>query len=306
MPWITSVEMEYPRYLGKVPRSAVDDAFDRMASEECRLLMPLSEAARRHFLSRLGGRHLRAVQQKTQVFTGGVYVPDALLRLREDHLRARASDPFRVIFVGRLFWHKGGPAVLQAVERLRAKGLNVVLTVVSDLRPVSHVVRVDPAEAEAMRAWLRTSPWIEYHESLPNTEVLALMAGSEVLAFPTLDESLGWVVIEAMALSLPIITTNIFALPEMVTDGVEGFVIDVPRDGDGRWTGIESLNKPPRPSYNEAIERLADGCIAALERLIERPDERLAMGRAGRTRYLAQYAADVAALRLAGLVRGHL
>jgi len=305
IPWVSSIEMEFPRYFGRVTRAARVEAFERMASEDCRLLLPLSEAARRHLLRRTDDRWLAAVEKKTTVFAGGVRVPDRALAAR-DARRASSSPPFTIGFVGRLFWHKGGPAVLEAVERLRARGADVRLVVVSDLSPKSHIIEVDASEVARMRDRLRTTPWIEYHADLPNEEVLVRMAGCDVFAFPTFDESLGWVAIEAIALGLPTVTTNVFAIPEIVENGVEGIAIELPRDQDGRWRGITDLNPAPRPTYAETHRVLVEGCAAAFERLLDDPELRRKMGDAGRRKFVGRFDEPTAATRLAELFRGAL
>jgi glycosyltransferase involved in cell wall biosynthesis len=305
MPWISSIEMEFPRYFGAVPQRAFDEAMDRIASDHCKLLLPLSDAARQHFLSRVDPSRRAAVAAKTEVFTGGVSIPADALALRERRLQSQ-RDEFVIAFVGRLYWHKGGPALVAAVERLRRQGVNARLVLVSAFEAASHISPRDDDEVRRTRAQIAGTPWIELHERLPNDEVLAKMADCDVFAFPTLDESLGWVAIEAAGLGLPVVCSNIFALPEIVEHGVTGLTIDLPLDDDRRWRGIESLNPAPRPSYEEASEQLTRGMVAAFTRLLESPALGTKFGQAGRARFLERYEEHLAARRLATLLRGAL
>ena len=54
------------------------------------------------------------------------------------------------------------------------------------------------------------------------------MYKSDVLIHPTYVDTFGLVVLEALAHGLGIISTDIYALPEMVHDGVNGIVINPP------------------------------------------------------------------------------
>lgn len=303
-PWVSSIEMEYPRYFGKVSERAREEALECMASDHCRLLMPLSEAARRHLSGRLPDGLRDPISRKLVAFSGGVSIPREAENARQRHLQA-APACLTVGFVGRLFWHKGGAAVLAAVDRLRRRGADVRLLVVSELQR-SGIMSDDHQDVEATRARLQALPWVEYHDALENAEVLKLMARCDVFAFPSLDESLGWVAIEAMGLGLPVITSNIFALPEIVEHGRCGFNIALPVDADGRWKGIVALNPAPRPSYEEALETLTEGCGHYLERFVQDPSLVRRMGQAARQTFEARYSERAAAARLADLLRTHL
>lgn len=91
-----------------------------------------------------------------------------------------------------------------------------------------------------------------------------LLEEANVFIFPTAYRYEGhpYVVLEAMAAGLPVISTNVACIPETIRDGVEGFLIE---PGD--------------------IETLADriGCLLGDEPLRSR------MGKAGRQRFLDQY-----------------
>ena len=55
-----------------------------------------------------------------------------------------------------------------------------------------------------------------------------LLASTDIFVFPTYypNEGHPWVIVEAMAASLPIISTNHAAIPESVFDGVNGFLVE--------------------------------------------------------------------------------
>jgi glycosyltransferase involved in cell wall biosynthesis len=85
-------------------------------------------------------------------------------------------------------------------------------------------------------------------------DVPRLLAASDVFVLPTLTEALPTVLAEAMAAKLPLIASRVGGIPEMITDGQNGFLIE-PED----------------------LEGLSSACT----RLLKNPDKRAAMGAAG-------------------------
>ena len=102
------------------------------------------------------------------------------------------------------------------------------------------------------------------------------MATHDLLVFPTMDESHGWVVAEAGICGLPTISSNVFALPELVVDEKTGWIISVPLNDDKRWEHIGLGNA--RDAFVAAQETLVDGLVDTLSRLA---DDKGAISRAG-------------------------
>jgi glycosyltransferase involved in cell wall biosynthesis len=99
---------------------------------------------------------------------------------------------------------------------------------------------------------------VEYQGKKYGIEKEAAFAEADIFAFPTYNETFGLVNLEAMQQALPVISTFEGAIPEVIKDGVNGFLV---------------------PQQN--IEALAD----KLEILIGNPALRKAMGLAGKKRY---------------------
>ena len=124
----------------------------------------------------------------------------------------RASDgKLRVLFVGALSQAKGLGYALEAVARL---GSEVEFTLIG--RRVSPAVPA-PAILEKYR-WL---------PSLPHDELLQEMSRHDVLLFPSLHEGFGMVMTEAMSQGLVVITTPHTAGPDLISDGVDGFIVPI-------------------------------------------------------------------------------
>lgn len=66
---------------------------------------------------------------------------------------------------------------------------------------------------------------VNYIPSLPHDEILKLMASQDLFIFPSLFEGFGLVITEAMSQGTPVITTDRTCGPDIIHNGVDGWVI---------------------------------------------------------------------------------
>jgi colanic acid/amylovoran biosynthesis glycosyltransferase len=179
---------------------------------------------------------------------------------------------FRVLFVGRLVPEKGVGVLVEGVARLGEllqasnSPTTVELAVVGDgpLRP----------EVARLTGSLPSNTTVQLLGALPASEVADWYSWADVFCLPSRAEGLPVVLMEAMASVLPVVTTPIAAIPELVHDGETGLLTEVGS---------------------------APGVAAALERLLHDPALSAALGRAGRAAVLADYLAATNAERLSRL-----
>jgi glycosyltransferase involved in cell wall biosynthesis len=76
------------------------------------------------------------------------------------------------------------------------------------------------------------------HGTLPNSEILNMMDRSDFVLLPTLDESFGYSILEAMAGGTPCVASRICAIPEIISDGVDGILLGMAHDDMGRWVSV--------------------------------------------------------------------
>ena len=88
---------------------------------------------------------------------------------------------------------------------------------------------------------LADEPWLRRVGPLPNAEVLALYAAADVVVVPSIvPEALSRVILEAMTAGRPVVGTQVGGTPELVVDGVTGFLVK-PNDPVGLARAIERL-----------------------------------------------------------------
>jgi alpha-maltose-1-phosphate synthase len=122
----------------------------------------------------------------------------------------RTDDrPFRVLFVGTITQHKGVRYLLEAWRRLDLRNAELVL-----------IGEPDHGGCEILREFQGLYEW---PGSVPKYAVDECFKSVDVLVLPSLSDSWGLVVTEAMACGIPVIVTTNTGAP--VRDEVDGFVV---------------------------------------------------------------------------------
>lgn len=125
----------------------------------------------------------------------------------------RTTRSERVIaFVGRDFLRKGGDLVLDAFRVLRERTSIPLRLVVAG--PVTW-----PLPGAIPQG-------VEFIGNAPFESVRVLLHDADVLVMPSRFEAFGIIIAEALASGTPVIGRNDFAMPEMITHGVNGMLID--------------------------------------------------------------------------------
>lgn len=120
------------------------------------------------------------------------------------------SGKLRVLFAGALGQRKGLSYLLEA---MRILGSAAELTLIG--RKTSEICR-------PLNVAVREHRWIP---TLSHSEVLAEMGRHDVLVFPSLFEGFGLVLLEALSRGLPVLATEHTGAPDILCDGVDGFII---------------------------------------------------------------------------------
>lgn len=129
--------------------------------------------------------------------------------------------PRSLVFFGRMERRKG-------IETL-ARALPAVLAAHPDVE--AYFVGRDPGDEEGalMERFRRIVAPVEDRVhllgELPRAETMALVARATIVVVPSLWESFGYVCVEAMALGRPVVAARAGGLAEIVTDGVDGWLV---------------------------------------------------------------------------------
>jgi glycosyltransferase involved in cell wall biosynthesis len=167
------------------------------------------------------------------------------LRLRPTHglsqEAARRSldllpDEPVVLYVGRLLRIKGVHHLLGAFPRVLARFPLVRLLIVGDGEEGQDL------QTSARRLGL--GPRVAFLGSLPHEDVIRCMRAADVFVLPSLVESFGIVLLEAMSCGLPVVASRVMGIPYLVEDGLNGFLVP-PTDEEVLADRITALLSDP-------------------------------------------------------------
>lgn len=155
-----------------------------------------------------------------------------LPEVKAEAAKIRKEGIFTFVFVGRIVGDKGINELVDAFERLRKEIPSVRLLLVgkyeADLDPISpaasRIIDTD-SNIEAVGQQNDVRPW---------------MAAADALVFPSYREGFPNVVIEAGAMGLPAIVTDINGSREIIIEGENGLIIP-PRNADALYAAMKEM-----------------------------------------------------------------
>ena len=244
-------------------------------SPNCLGLVAISECAKKLQLDQNGTKREITV----------LHPPQKTLVAEANDRRWSEIGTVRFCFVGRDFARKGGIEMLRAFDKLNQK--NWHLTIVSSLSIDDYATQYTKEEQRLLKQEVlaileRRTDQIDWHESLPNEQVLQIMKNSHVGLLPTWHDTYGYSVLEFQASGCPVISTDIRALTEINNDTC-GWVIPVGERYDARLSPLKS--KKQRGAFSKDLSiRLMELFVEILgsprELLLEKAEKCLARIRA--------------------------
>lgn len=177
------------------------------------------------------------------------------------------GEPGRLVSVGRLSEQKGYGVMIEAAALLKQHGIPFTLTILGDgeLRPTLQAA----IDRHGLADSVRLAGWADA------ATVRREIRNARALVMASFAEGLPVVIMEALALYRPVISTTVAGVPELLQPGACGWLV------------------PPGS---------ADALAAAMRAALEAPDEQLAaMGRDGAARVARMHRAQTEAPKLASL-----
>jgi colanic acid/amylovoran biosynthesis glycosyltransferase len=215
-------------------------------AERADLVVCISDFARSQLMGLVAEEHW----SKLRVVHCGVDPARFAAQRRDGSEEAEVS----LLTVGRLAPVKGQAVLLEAVRQLRAEGVPAHLTLIGD--------GPKRGDLERLAGELEVSDAVTFAGAVGQDEILRYYARADVFCLASFGEGVPVVLMEAMAVGLPVVTTRIMGVPELVEDGVTGVLV------------------PPGR---------ADSLAGAVKRLAEAPDLRARLGQAGREKVAGDF-----------------
>lgn len=182
-------------------------------------------------------------------------------RYREERSQIRerlkvGEETVVFIFVGRVVKDKGIEELVNAFRRLRDEGSDVRLLMVGAEEESDKISEESMQIIRKDKDIFFTDEWIE--------DVAPYYAAANMLVFPSHREGFPNVVLEAGAMKLPAVVTDINGSREIITEGINGCVIKC-GDSDALYSAMKSLAED-KPLRERMGERARSNVAAKYER----------------------------------------
>jgi glycosyltransferase involved in cell wall biosynthesis len=288
LPFVISFERDLPRGLGIEGTAFLRAMTKHLASDKCRAIVAMSEYARRMFIAvHESSPHYEALGRKLHS-----RLPNVPIEPLDDACDGSFKEPTRLAFIGNHFGRKGGCVALRIAELAIERNYPVVVHIVSKFEVRSWVDPKDPSYFDQYRKLLEL-PNVRYHHSLPNTAVIDLVRNAHFEILATFSDTFGYSSIEAMANYTPVIATPVGALPEFISDGINGVLLKLDTNSLSEWVhhAADRSTAAFAALHRDEVERLAQTALHRIIELTTNPKAYLAMRRNARATAIEHFAA---------------
>lgn len=169
-----------------------------------------------------------------------------------DVASTQAPQKGRLVCVGRLCEQKGQLLLLAACKNLKEKGFKFELVLAGDGEMRAEVERM--IDIYGLNANVKITGWIS--SAQVRDEILA----SQAMVLPSFAEGLPVVIMEAMALKRPVISTFVAGIPELVINGQNGWLVPA-GSVEALTNAIETLLLTPA----QKLKEMSDSAYVAVK-----------------------------------------
>ena len=137
-------------------------------------------------------------------------------------VQSDSSRALQLVYVGRIAREKGLYETLQGLRLAHELGVDARLVVAGSGPEEPRLRRYAQA--------LGIAPRVCFVGPIFGADKVKLLSGADVMVLPSYSEGLPYALLEAMAAGVPVIATPVGAIPDVVSDGIHGFLVPA-RDG---------------------------------------------------------------------------
>jgi len=146
-------------------------------------------------------------------------VNKTIFKHNNKNIKKTNTKSLNIVSIGRFHWIKGYTYALDAMSILKTEGINFHYTIISsDL--VSENIQYQLND-------LDLGDYIEIIYGLSNDKVIEQLPNYDLLILPSVEEGISNAVLEAMALRVPVVSTNCGGMNEIINHNENGFLIPI-------------------------------------------------------------------------------
>ena len=274
-PWIGSLDSYSAaiafHFLGlPLPITVRSTYVNRLFGQDnCRQILFWSEAARKSLVEYGGVTDPRILDKAIVVYPAIREVPNDEIQYSDNQVQLLFSGDF---------FRKGGANVVDTFEVLQKQfpgiKLRVCCDATTDFISDNHSLKLKYLEK------IRSNDGIQFGRVTRQVMIEEILPETDIYLLPTYNEAFGFAILEAMAFGIPVISTNQYAIPEIIEHENDGFLIDISGYNTQKMFRGYRVDEIPRDFHDHINEQL----VRYLTRLIESSALRKSIGmRASRT-----------------------
>lgn len=165
----------------------------------------------------IGKEAMKYGAEKNKITVVHSSVKDELLNMNS--VSYKSNNSFEILSIGRHHWKKGYHYALDAMKILKDEGIKFKYTIIAqgDL-PEEIIFMIDDYKLEEE---------VNIVKGMPYDELIKYLSKCNLLLLPSVEEGIANVVLEAMAVGVPVLTTDCGGMSEVVTDRSNGYIVPV-------------------------------------------------------------------------------
>ena len=172
------------------------------------------------FLAEALAEEFRQYIDAGKIFVCPNGIPETILPVERS-----SHTPFTFLFLSNMMQEKGAWILLEACAILKTKGYSFQCNYVGQWSDITE----DAFLKKSMELGLNNH--VKAYGAKYGNEKQSFFLSADAFVFPSFDEAMSLVVLEAMEHSLPCISTHVGGIPSMITDEQSGFLVQ-PKDAD--------------------------------------------------------------------------
>ena len=128
-------------------------------------------------------------------------------------------ETLQIVSVGRYHWVKGYSYAINAIKHLHDKGINVEYFIIAPNTPSEELLFLVQA--------LGLESVVKFKAAMPQQDLLKTLKIYDIMLLPSVSEGIANVVVEAMAIGLPVISTDCGGMSELIVNEYNGWLVPI-------------------------------------------------------------------------------
>ena len=260
-PWVIDMEHVHS-FFGLNPELIKNKFWKRfiekkLASKNCKAILCHCEATRQAFFHYLD---CSKFEDKIKV----LYPSSHIIPIKKEK-----HNKIRILAIMSIFYGKAGLQILKVFSKIQKKYPNV-----------EFWIRADIPKDLKNKIKLKNVKYMDYLGDIITREDLIknVYAKCDIFFYPTMVDSFGYSLIDAMITKMPVVGSNMYAVPEIVKDGETGLIVKIP----GYHLEKDYVQSFPLENMNGKVEdKFIGDCYESLVKLIENKSLMEKMGNKG-------------------------